>query len=127
MVNAEPRLEPGPPAKAWAALPPGGPAPPPPQGETADRDLVVASQRGDRAAFEELVRRTARLVFSRIYLDTGDAHRSEDLVQETFLAAWRSIAQVTDPTGFRAWLLSIAHSVTVDALRRDSRKKRMVS
>ena len=89
-----------------------------------DDELVARSRRGDRPAFEELVRRTARLVFSRLYLETGDAHRAEDLVQETFLVAWRNIRQVTDPAGFRPWLFSIAHSVLVDSLRRDARKKR---
>src|SRR5205823_12041295 len=79
---------------------------------------------GDRASFEELVRWTARLVFSRVFLEVGDVHRSEDLVQETFLVAWRSIRQVNEPTGFRSWLFTIAHSVVVDAARRESRKKR---
>src|SRR3954469_3443539 len=79
---------------------------------------------GDRASFEELVRRTARLVFSRVFLEVGDVHRSEDLVQETFLVAWRSIRQVSAPGGFRSWLFTIAHSVVVDAARRESRKKR---
>ena len=89
-----------------------------------DEALLLKSQQQDRTAFEELVRRTARLVFSRIFLDTGDTHRAEDLTQETFLVAWRSIAQVTDTKGFRPWLLSIARTTTVDANRRDSRKKR---
>ena len=52
-----------------------------------DTALVRRAKDGDRAAFEELVRRTARLVFARLYLDTGDAHRSEDLLQETLLLA----------------------------------------
>ncbi|HET6251219.1 MAG TPA: sigma-70 family RNA polymerase sigma factor [Tepidisphaeraceae bacterium] len=90
----------------------------------SDEALVQKSQRKDRAAFEELVRRTARLVYSRIYLDIPDPHRAEDLVQETFLIAWRSIEQVSYGTGFRPWLLSIARTATLDALRRDSRKKR---
>jgi RNA polymerase sigma-70 factor (ECF subfamily) len=92
--------------------------------ETTDEALVIRSQHGDRTAFELLVRRTARLVFSQLYLQSGDAHRAEDLVQETFLIAWRRIAQVTDPTGFRTWLLSVAHSAAIDAMRRDTRKKR---
>jgi RNA polymerase sigma-70 factor (ECF subfamily) len=86
--------------------------------------LVVASQAGRQEAFEELVRQTARLVFARLYLETGDPHRAEDLSQETFLQAWRKIAQVTDPSGFRAWLMSVAASVAIDAARRNSRKKR---
>src|SRR5688500_16458843 len=91
----------------------------------SDEVLVVLSQDGDRSAFEELVRRTARLVFSRVYLDVGgDAHRAEDLVQDTFLAAWRSVRQVTDPGGFRPWLLTVARTVMLDALRRESRQKR---
>src|SRR5689334_12026605 len=55
----------------------------------SDEALVIRSRGGDRAAFEELVRRTARLVYARAYLETGDVHRAEDLVQETFLIAWR--------------------------------------
>jgi RNA polymerase sigma-70 factor (ECF subfamily) len=89
-----------------------------------DAFLVTRSQKGDRAAFEELVRRTARIVFTRVFTETGDVHRTEDLVQETFLNAWRSIGQVTEPAGFRSWLFHVAHSAVVDARRRDSRKKR---
>jgi len=90
----------------------------------SDEALVVKSQAGDRQAFEELVRRTARLVFSRLYLETADTHKAEDLAQETFLIAWRKVRQVTDAGGFRAWLFSIAHSVVVDAARREARRKR---
>ena len=92
--------------------------------DSSESALVAASQRGDRLAFEELVRRTARLLFARAYLETGDRHRAEDLVQETFLVAWRSIRQVSDATGFRPWLMSILHTATIDAQRRESRKKR---
>ena len=90
----------------------------------ADEDLIAKSRRGDRAAFEELVRRTARLVYARAYLETGDVHRAEDLAQETFLIAWRSISQVSDASGFRPWLMSILHSAVIDSVRRDGRKKR---
>jgi RNA polymerase sigma-70 factor (ECF subfamily) len=86
--------------------------------------LVDRSRRGDRAAFEELVRRTARLLFVHLYLKTGDAHRTEDLVQETLLAAWKSIGRLEDPRTFRVWLTTIANSVLVDSMRRGARKKR---
>ena len=90
----------------------------------SDESLVIKSRDGERAAFEELVRRTARLVYARLLLDTGSPHHAEDLSQEVFLTAWRSIRQLEDPATFRGWLLSIAQSVWLDALRRGGRKKR---
>ena len=90
----------------------------------AEQALVIRSRSGDRAAFEELVRATARGLFSRIYLQTADKHRTEDLVQETFLRAWKKLDSLSDPKLFRGWLNSIAHGVVIDAAKRDSRKKR---
>ncbi|HEY1376284.1 MAG TPA: RNA polymerase sigma factor [Gemmataceae bacterium] len=89
-----------------------------------DTALVLRAQAGDRAAFEELVRRSSRLVFARLYLETGCAHRAEDLLQETMLAAYRSLPRLAGPAGFRPWLLTIAHNALVDAARRDGRRKR---
>jgi RNA polymerase sigma-70 factor, ECF subfamily len=89
-----------------------------------DTDLVRRASDGDRSGFEELVRRTSRLVFSRIYLDTGDKHRTEDLVQETYLLAYRSLNKLRSPDGFRPWLLAIAGNVVTDAARHDQRQKR---
>jgi RNA polymerase sigma-70 factor (ECF subfamily) len=95
-------------------------------GDQGDEEaaLVRRSQAGDRAAFEQVVRCTARLVYARAYLETGDRHHSEDVVQETFLVAWKRINQVTEPAGFRTWLLTVTRTVAADARRRESRKKR---
>ena len=90
----------------------------------SDETLLAGAKQGNRPAFEELVRRTARLVFSRCYLEAGDVHQAEDLTQETFLVAWRSIRQVSDSGKLRPWLISIAHSTAIDAARRSGRKKR---
>lgn len=89
-----------------------------------DTALVVRARDGDRAAFEELVRRTSRLVFARLFLDTGNAHRAEDLLQETLLLAFRSLKALDKPEQFRPWLLTIAHNAAIDAARRESRHKR---
>jgi len=89
-----------------------------------DTALVLRARDGDRAAFEELVRRTSRLVFARLYLDTGRADRAEDLLQETLLLAYRSLKRLADPAGFRPWLLAIAHNVLIDDARRMTRQKR---
>jgi RNA polymerase sigma-70 factor, ECF subfamily len=91
-----------------------------------DTALVVRARAGDRAAFEELVRRTSRLVFARLYLDSGRVDRVEDLLQETFLLAFRALRTLTDVNGFRPWLLTIAHNVLIDDARRAARQKRVV-
>jgi RNA polymerase sigma-70 factor (ECF subfamily) len=90
----------------------------------SDKKLVRSARDGDRTAFEELVRRTSRLAFARLYLETGDAQRAEDLLQETLLRAYRSLGQLTDENGFRPWLLAIAQNVLTDAARREARLKR---
>jgi RNA polymerase sigma-70 factor (ECF subfamily) len=90
----------------------------------SDEALVRLARGGDRTAFEELVRRTSRLVFARLYLETGDVHKAEDLLQDTLLAAFRSLHQLADPAGFRAWLLTIAQNAAIDGARREARLKR---
>ena len=90
----------------------------------AELTLVRRARDGDVPAFEELVRRTTRLVYSRLYLETGDPHQAEDLVQETYLRAYRSIRQVTDLSGFRPWLLAVAQSAALDAFRKSAAKRR---
>ncbi len=87
-------------------------------------DLAGRARRGEADAFEELVRHTSRMVFARCVLETGDPQRAEDLTQETFLAAWRSIRTLKEPSGFRGWLLRIAQNACIDAHRRDARQRR---
>jgi RNA polymerase sigma-70 factor (ECF subfamily) len=89
-----------------------------------DQGLVQKAQTGDRAAFEELIRRTSRLIFARLYLETGDRHWAEDLLQETWLLAYRSLSKLNDAGSLRPWLLSIAQNVLADSVRKQSRLKR---
>jgi RNA polymerase sigma-70 factor (ECF subfamily) len=90
----------------------------------SDVALVASAQRGDRPALEELVRRTSRLVYARLYLETGDAHQAEDLTQETYLQAVRSLPTLQAPGQFRSWLLKIADNALIDAVRNRNRRKR---
>src|SRR5436190_23010831 len=89
-----------------------------------DVSLVLEAQRGNRSAFEELVRRTSRLVYARLYLETGNAHLAEDLTQETFLQAVRKLKTLQQARQFRAWLLRIADNAAIDAARSRMRQKR---
>jgi RNA polymerase sigma-70 factor (ECF subfamily) len=114
LYYVSPRARPAPLSSSWQ----DGPM------TDADEILVQRAQHGDHAAFEELVRRTSRLVFARLFLDTGDAHQAEDLLQETLLTVFRTLKQLTEPSKFRSWILKIAQNLAIDAVRRESRKKR---
>ncbi len=89
-----------------------------------EEGLARQARDGSREAFEELVRRTSRMVYAKLYLDTGDAHVAEDLVQETYLRAFRSIRHLTEPRGFRAWLMTVRQTTLIDSYRRDGAQRR---
>ncbi len=72
------------------------------------QDLAARAIQGDASAFELLVRKYSRLVWAAIYGEIHDPGWTEDLVQETFLRAWKAIGQLESPAAFRPWLLSIA-------------------
>jgi len=88
--------------------------------------LVQRAQAGERAAFEELVRRCSRLVYARLFLETGDRHHTEDLLQETLLIAFRTIGNLMHADRFRSWILRIAQNVAIDASRRQATHQRML-
>jgi RNA polymerase sigma-70 factor (ECF subfamily) len=92
-----------------------------------DKTLVLRARGGDRSAFEELVRRTSRLLFARFYIDTGCPSHAEDLLQETFLLAFRSLHQLAEPGGFRGWILTLARNVRIDQVRKSMRLKRLAT
>jgi RNA polymerase sigma-70 factor (ECF subfamily) len=93
-------------------------------GEPDIPQLVRQAQRGDRGAFEQLVRATARIVYAQIVASVRDRQKAEDLTQETFLAAWRAIQTVKDSGGFVTWVLTLARNTVLDHVRAEGRKKR---
>ena len=79
-----------------------------------EEGLARQARDGSREAFEELVRRTSRMVYARLYLETGDTHQAEDLLQETLLTAFRTLTQLENPERFRPWLLRIAQNAAIE-------------
>ncbi len=70
--------------------------------ELSDADLVAESLRGDRDAFGKIVERYQTLIASLAYCATGDVSQSEDLAQETFVTAWKKLAELREPAKLRA-------------------------
>jgi RNA polymerase sigma factor (sigma-70 family) len=83
--------------------------------------LVEASRAGDRRAFSRIVATYQGLVCSVAYSLTGDLHQSEDIAQETFVAAWQRMNDLRDPRRLPAWLCGIARNMARSAFRRSQR------
>jgi len=78
---------------------------------TMDTALLEASAAGDRQAFSGIVERYKSLVCAIVYSSTGDLELSEDLAQDTFVAAWTHLGDLKDRSRFKPWLCSIARNV----------------
>lgn len=90
--------------------------------ERSDAELLAASRRGERAAFAQLVERYQGVVCAVSYSGTGDRSLSEDVAQDTFLAAWRQLDQLREVERLRAWLCGIARNLAHKARRRRARE-----
>jgi len=91
----------------------------------ADEELMQLVYRGEAAAFEVVYDRHADAAFSLACRICGQRPLAEDVVQEAFLALWRSRARNDRGRGsVRAWVLGIVHNRAIDALRRRSVRDR---
>jgi RNA polymerase sigma-70 factor (ECF subfamily) len=86
------------------------------------REVVAAARAGDESAFSELAERYRRELQVHCYRMLGSFEDSEDMVQETFLRAWRKRRSFQGRSPFRAWLYRIATNACLDALERRPRR-----
>jgi RNA polymerase sigma factor (sigma-70 family) len=89
--------------------------------DSSDSELVTRSLAGNRDAFGGIVARYQSLLCSLAY-SAGSLSQSEDLAQETFVAAWKQLADLREPEKLRSWLCRISRNLTYDALRRQGRE-----
>jgi RNA polymerase sigma-70 factor, ECF subfamily len=86
-------------------------------GEVAEAAVVALAMTGDDAAYGELVRRrqaAIRRLFRRL---TRDPALADDLAQQTFVHAWKSIRSLRSPAAFGAWLRKLAVSCWLQQAR----------
>jgi len=79
--------------------------------------LVARAQDGSTQAFETLLDRYQTPLFRYAYRLLNDRSGAEDVVQETFIAAWRGLPTLSAPGAFRGWLYQIATRRAFDVLR----------
>jgi RNA polymerase sigma-70 factor (ECF subfamily) len=88
-----------------------------------ESDAVVVAQvlAGDRDAFRVVVERHSRSLFRLAYRMTGNEQDAEDVVQETFLRAYRQLNRFESRSSFSTWIYRIAVNCSLDS----SRKRRL--
>jgi RNA polymerase sigma factor (sigma-70 family) len=89
---------------------------------TSDAELVAATLAGNRNAFGKIVERYQRLLCSLAYSATGQLGQSEDLAQDTFVDAWRQLANLREPEKLRPWLCGILRFKVSRLRRADGRE-----
>src|SRR5436189_1212117 len=90
--------------------------------DCSDSELVTQSLAGNRDAFGWIVARYQSLVCSLAYSATGSLSQSEDLAQDTFVAAWKQLRDLREPERLRAWLCGIARNLINNFLRKEGRE-----
>ena len=86
--------------------------------------LVQAIRAGDGDAFETLVREHQTRVYNLALRMTGSEEDAQDIAQETFLKAWRTMGKYRGECSLGSWLYRIASNLSIDLLRKNKRQQR---
>jgi len=90
--------------------------------ELSDSVVVAQARAGDSGAFRVLVERHSRNLFRLAFRMTGHQQDAEDVVQETFLRAYKQLSKFDERASFGTWLYRIAANCSLDLIR--ARKRR---
>ena len=87
-----------------------------------DRQLVLRAQLGEKVAFDTLVTKYQRRLFRVAIRMVGDTAEAEDVVQETFIKAYRALSQFRGDSAFFTWLYRIAVNAARNSLESKGRR-----
>ena len=82
-----------------------------------DAAAVALARDGDSEAFRALVERHSRAIYRLAFRMTGSSQDAEDVVQETFLRAYKQLARFESRANFGTWLHRIAVNCSIDLIR----------
>jgi RNA polymerase sigma-70 factor (ECF subfamily) len=88
---------------------------------STDAELMLAYQRGEAQAFEELFARYRTRLFTYLRRSIGDPVQAEDLLQTLFLRVHRARATYQPSAAFSTWIYTIARNLVRDALDKEGR------
>jgi len=88
-----------------------------------DDELVKAAQKGDMAAFEELVARHRDKIYARAFSMLRNEDEAVDLSQEAWVKGWQRLNQFQGDASFATWMTRIVINLCLDQLRKNKRIK----
>jgi RNA polymerase sigma-70 factor (ECF subfamily) len=91
-----------------------------------DPSVVKRAQRGDERAFSVIVSTYQGPVFNYVLRSVGDRELAEDLTQDVFLRAWKSLSGYGYRAQLTTWLFQVAKNVVLDSVRAQSSRPRSV-
>src|SRR3989475_13331437 len=89
----------------------------------ADEALVKAAQKGDMAAFEELVARHRDKIYARAFSMIRNEDPALDLSQEAWVKGWQRLKQFQGESSFVTWMTRIIINLCLDQIRRQKRHR----
>jgi RNA polymerase sigma-70 factor (ECF subfamily) len=93
------------------------------QSAASDDTLVHAAQKGDMAAFEELVARHRDKIFARALSLVRNEEDAIDLSQEAWIKSWQRLKQFQGESSFATWMTRIVINLCLDQLRKQKRHR----
>lgn len=92
-----------------------------------DAPVVEAVRRGDARALEDLYRRHGPRIYALLLRMLRESADAEEILQETFVAAWRRAGEYASSRGsVEAWLITLARSRAIDRIRNRGARLRLV-
>jgi RNA polymerase sigma-70 factor (ECF subfamily) len=88
----------------------------------ADRVLVARAQTGDTAAFDQLVVKYSPRLYGMIYHMTSNKEDANDLMQDVFAKAYRSLSRFRGKSSFYTWIYAIGTNMTLNFLKKRKRR-----
>lgn len=88
-------------------------------------ELIQAARRGDLEAYDELVQRCQQRIYATIYHMTSNHEDANDIAQDTFIKAYRSLKSFRGGSSFYTWVYRIAVNKTINFLKQRKNRIRM--
>lgn len=95
--------------------------------ELTDAQLLNRFRKGDNSAFDRIVDRYQKPLFTYLFRFVGDQQVAEDIFQDTFLKIIKSLNDYREQSKFGNWLFGIAHHLAIDFLRKEKRHQKIFS